>query len=57
MATKRRKPGGETGRKYDPPVSLYPLSLEEAVDKLLSAKPEPSTTKSRQKKGPPGNPT
>jgi hypothetical protein len=31
------------------PVSLYPLSLEEAVDRLLKAKPEPAAAgKSRK---------
>ncbi len=34
---KRREP------KVDPNVSLYPLTLDEAVDKLLKAKPEVKT--------------
>jgi hypothetical protein len=30
-------------RTVDRPVSLYPLSFEEAVDGLLQVKPEPET--------------
>lgn len=30
------------GRKVDPPVSLYPLSFEEAIDGLLQVKPDQS---------------
>jgi hypothetical protein len=33
--------GPRKGRAVDRPVSLFPLSFEEAVDGLLQVKPEP----------------
>jgi hypothetical protein len=37
-------------RASEKPLSLYPLSLEEAVDKLLKVKPEPKATHARAPK-------
>jgi hypothetical protein len=43
---------GRAGRPVDRPVSLFPLSFEEAVDGLLQVKPEPETSgKARGPKG------
>lgn len=39
------RPGRRRGRKVDPPLSLYPLSFEEAVGGLLEVKPEPEERK------------
>ncbi|HVT15836.1 MAG TPA: hypothetical protein VHQ90_06575 [Thermoanaerobaculia bacterium] len=44
---KKRAPAGTRAK----PLSLYPMTLEEAVKKLARVKPEPPRTKSHQKKG------
>lgn len=45
-ARPRKKRAAGTG---DTRISLYPLSLEEAVDRLLKAKPEPPATRKSRK--------
>lgn len=36
------------GRKLDPPVSLYPLDFEQAVDALLEVRPEKDAGKKKR---------
>jgi hypothetical protein len=44
QAAKKRK------NTYQKPVSLYPMTLDEAVSKLLKAKPKKNTNQNKNKK-------
>jgi hypothetical protein len=41
----KRKARGSTGKKYDPPLSLFPLTFNQALDKLLAARSPEKTPK------------
>jgi hypothetical protein len=46
-----RKEAGE-GRQHEKPLSLYPLTVNEAVDRLLQAPPEAHRRRKEKPSGP-----
>lgn len=51
MDKKQSKPEESESRKYQPPVSLAPLSLDDAVDGLLQIDPSKIEKPDKPKKG------
>jgi hypothetical protein len=46
---KKPKPGKNKGKKYDKPISLYPLSLEKALEGAMSVSWPPVENKTIRK--------
>ena len=49
MKQSKRKQKSRKGRKYEKPLSLYGMTFNEAVGRLVTAKPEPKPAKKPQR--------